>query len=357
VNIFDRYILRKFLGAFFAIMGMVMVLVFIVDFVEKMDMILEKKPPVHALIFQYYLNLLPFFGSMLAPICVFLAVIFFTSKLAQRTELVPVLTAGVSFYRIAAIYFVVALGLGALAFYVKGYLLPLSIDPRMAFEYQYFKPRRIGSNYNVHKKVAKDSYITIGYYDTKSMIGHRFTLEQTGGHDVVRKIYAEQAVWIDSTRHWRLERGQIREIAGDKERLIPFEVKDTTFLIGHSDIFIIELKQNSLTNPALTKYIELEEMRGSDILPKLYEERYRRYSDPLAIVILTLIGFAMSSRKSRGGIALQIGLGILLCFVYVVLLVAGVGMAGDSFPIWIAVWFPNVLFGFVSIGLLRWAPK
>jgi lipopolysaccharide export system permease protein len=357
MKIYDWYIIRKFLMSFSFMLGIIFVLVLMVDTLEKLDLILEKKPPFDGLVFEYYANLLPFFGIMLAPICVFLAVIFFTSQMAQRTEIVPMLSAGVSFYRIALTYFGVSLLLAAGMFYAKGYYVPHAVEDKLAFEVKYLRPPKLAFNSTVHKKVAKDTYFSIGYYDHKEMEGQNFTLEQVRNGDIIKKIYAERIYWVDSTRHWLLKKGRVRIIEGNAERIVPFAEKDTTFLIEHGDIFVLEQKQNSLTNTALQRYITLEEMRGSDILPKLYEERHRRYADPLAIVILTIIGFAMSSKKSRGGIALQIGLGMMLCFGYIVLLVAGVGLAGDDYPVWVGVWAPNVLFAGVAALLLRVAPK
>lgn len=357
MNLYDRYLIRKFLGAFFGLLAMIMVIVLIVDFVEKMDMIIEKKPPISDLIFRYYFNLLPYYGSLLAPICIFLAVIFFTSRLAQRTEFIPALSSGVNFYRIAATYLGVAAVLTLLAFVVKGYAVPQSIEERMDFEYKYFSPKSVSSNYNVHKKVAKDTYVTIGYYDRRAMTAHRFILEQVANGDIVRKLWATHAKWNDTTHRWLLDEVHIRQIGPRQEQLTYRPTLDTTFQLTHGDIFVIENKEESFSNSALDGYIALEELRGSDILHQLYEERYRRYSDPFAILVLTLIGFAISSQKRRGGIALQIGVGIMICFFYIILLIVGTGLSGDRFPLWLAVWLPNIIFSGVALVALRLAPK
>lgn len=336
---------------------MIMVIVLIVDVVENIDRFIERKPTMDELIFGYYLNLLPFYGIMLWPICVFLSVIFFTSRLAQRSELIPALSAGVNFYRITLTYLGTALFLTIILFFLKGYAVPLSIEKRMVFEYKFFHPKTISSNYNVHKKVAKDTYVSIGYYDRRAMVGHRFVLEQIADGDVIRRIWATNARWNDTTKHWLLEDVHIRDIYGQKERLIHRPTIDTTFQLSHGDIFVIQNKEGSFTNDALDDYIRLEELRGSDILPKLYEERYRRYSDPFAVLILAAIGFAMSSRKRRGGVAVQIGIGVILTFFYIAFLVVGVGVSGDKFPLVLAVWLPNILFAGVAWLTLYLAPK
>ena len=303
----------------------------------------------------------------------------------------------------------------------------------MDFEYQYMyaQKRRISGTSNIHKKVAQEfytvrdeqgrekeakdeTYIYIKSYNDKNKIGYNFVLERIKEGDIVCKIIADKITWVDSTASWQLSNARFREFIGDRERMYKRRGVHTTFLLAPDDLFIREMKAESMPMPELLQYIELEEMRGSDILEELYIEKYRRYSDPVAVIILTLIGFAMSSRKSRGGIALQIGLGLGICFFYILLLFAGQALLGggsavailmllplapfirsfyeymrknrdqtarilglgasiglaaaglfwlsrwveiDEFPVWVGVWLPNFIFFPVSIMLIRAAPK
>jgi len=335
-----------------------MVIVVVVDFVEKLDLFLEKKPPVNSIIFDYYLNLIPFFGNLFSPICIFLAVIFFTSRMAQRTEIVPMLGAGVSFYRIFLPYLIVAIALSGISFYFKSYMVPRATAERMDFEYAYLKPKNnIGRSKDVHKKVAPDTYVYIAWYNKLQKRGHFFSLERMIEGKIKIKIDADYLQWVDSTESWQMQNARFRHIEPKGERLVMRGNVDTTFLLTPDDLFIKELKAESMILPDLIEYIEIEKMRGSDILTELTIEMYRRYSDPVAAIILTIIGFAMASRKRRGGIAIQIGLGIVICFAYIVLLFAGQLLVGDTFPAWAAVWFPNMLFLPFGIFLLRIAPK
>ena len=342
---------------FFFILGIILAICILVDVVEKMDDFLEKKPPLYDIVFVYYKNFIPYYGNLLAPICIFLAVIFFTSQMAQRTELVPLLSSGVSFYRLLIPYIITSIFLGGIAFYLRAFEVPYATVKRLEFEYQYFHKRRVSSNKNVHKKVAYDTYVYVSYYNEKRKEGHNFSLERIKDGDIVTKIHAERMIWVDSTEHWQLRRVNIRNIDGMKEELIYRPKIDTTFLLRPDDIFIVEQKAETMDLPSLIKYIELEEMRGSDILEQLYIERHLRFADPIAVIILTLIGFAMASRKRRGGIALQIGLGLLICFVYIAMRFVGYAVVGDSFAAWQAAWLPNMLFLPISIILLRIAPK
>lgn len=353
----DRYIIREFLKTFFFFLSIVIIISIVVDVVEKMDDFIKEKPPLSDIVFVYYLNFIPFWGSTLAPICVFLAVIFFTSRMAQRTELVPLLSSGVSFYRILVPYMISALLLAGLLFYLKAYLVPSCTARHVAFEYKYkLRKNKYKKNQDIHKKIARDTYLYINYYDDKRQLGHNLSMERVKDGDIISKLRAKRMVWIDSTESWRLEQVLMRDISSSGERIEQKVKLDTNILLTPDDIFIREQKAQSMTQPQLIEYTRLEEMRGSDILKELYIEQHRRYGDSVAMIILTLIGFAMSSRKSRGGVALHIGLGLMICFVFIAVLFMGQAIVGDDSP-WLAVWLPNIVFLLISFILLRLVPK
>ena len=353
----DRYIVGKYISTFIFMMGMVIALTVLVDLVEKIDDFIDRQVSAKDVIFGYYANFIPYYANLLAPVCIFLSVIFFTSRLASRTEIVPMLSAGISFYRLLVPYLLVSCFLAMLSFYFKAYTVPISALKRIEFEYTIEDKKRVSSNRNIHKKVAHDTYLYINYYNEDRKEGHNFTLERMDGGELVEKIHANQIKWVDSTQHWELKRVTIRDVSEGKFKVNIIPSLDTTLLLTPDDIFIIEHKEQTLTLPELFRYIELEELRGSDILRELYIERHRRFADPIAIIILMLIGFAMSSRKTRGGTALQIGLGLIICFCYIVLLLAGEAISGGRYAPWMAVWVPNIIFAGISIWLLRVVPK
>lgn len=357
MKIIDKYIIRQYLTTFFFMLGMVIALTVLVDFVEKIDDFIDRQVSTHDVIFVYYANFIPYYGNLLSPVCIFLSVIFVTSRLANRSELVPMLSAGVSFYRILVPYLITSVILAGVSFYFKAYIVPESAQRRIAFEYTIQDKKSMGSNRNIHKKVAEDTYLYINYYNEERMEGHNFTLERLEDGDIADKIHANQIQWVDSLQKWRLLRVTWRDFKSGDQKVNILPRIDTTFLLKPDDIYIIEHKEQTLTLPDLYEYIRLEELRGSDILRELYLERHRRYAYPVAVIILSLIGFAMSSRKSRGGTALQIGLGLLICFAYIVLLLGGEAISGGEYPPWLAVWMPNILFLFLSFFLLRVAPK
>ena len=227
---------------FLFILGMVLAICLLVDFVEKIDEFIDKDPPMKELIFDYYLNFIPFWGNLLTPICIYLGVIFFTSRMASRTEIIPLLGSGVSFYRILAPYVLTAIFLAGVSFYLKAYLVPEATAERIEFEYKYLRKRKISSNKHIHKKIAEDSYIYISYYNERKKEGLTFALERFEGGDIVTKIHAKRIIWVDSTKSWKLRDARIRHIKDKKESMTYHRGIDTTFLLTPDDIYIKEQK-------------------------------------------------------------------------------------------------------------------
>ncbi len=357
ITLIDRYILKQFLVTFFFILGMVMAIAVMVDVVEKIDEFVEKNPPFWEIVFNYYLNFIPYWGNLLSPIVVFLAVIFFTSRMAGRSEIVAILSGGASFYRLMLPYLGTGIFLALIGFTLKSFIIPTSTADRIEFEYKYIKHRPFINNRNVHKRIAADTYMSIGFYNSARMEGTTVGFEQVEDEKIILKMDARKMTWIDSLEIWQLRDVRIRTIDSTREVLTFRDEIDTTFMLTPDDIYVKDQKAETMTLPQLVNYIELEEMRGSDILRELYIERHRRFSDPVALIILTLIGYAMSTRKTRGGVALQIGLGLGICFVYVALLVMGQAFVDVDFPAFVGVWLANIVFLPIAIGLLMVVPK
>ncbi len=346
MKLIDKYIVQQYIVTFLFILGMVLVICIIVDFVEKLDLFLDQEIPLEAIILDYYVNFLAYFGNLLSPICIFLGVIFFTSRMASRMEIVPILSSGVHFGRLLLPYLIMGLvALGA-SFIFKSYLIPISTDARLDFEYKHMGrvKKNLGKRSDIHKKVAADTYVYFHHFNERNNLGTNFGMEKIVDGEVVRKISAQKIKWIDSTQSWRLEDVEVRNFEGKEEKVIKPKAIDTTFLLTPEEIFIREQFAESMTLPDLLEFIRKEEMRGSDILNILYLERHRRFSDPIAVFILTLLGFAISFEKSRGGVAVKIGIGLILCFLYIALLYGGAIIVGEEYPPWLAVWLPNLVF-------------
>lgn len=335
----------------------------VIDVAEKIDDFIERKPPMDLLILSYYKNFALFYGNLLSPICVFLAVIYFTSRMTNNTEIVAMLAGGVSFWRVMAPYMVTAGMLTAASFYLNAFVVPIANQERIDFEYQYLKRKTVMTDVNIHKKIGFDvetGYETFVYlYSFNQLIseGYLFSMEVVDKQDLLKKLDATKIKWNDSLKNWHLENVRIHTFAGEKERMYTIPSMDTTFLLTPDDIYIKEMRAESLPLDELYSSIELEEIRGSGLAEEMIVEKYRRFAYPFAAIILTIIGFAVSTRKRRGGTPLQIGIGLVFAFAYVLLVVTGQAVIGDKFPAYIAVWIPNVTFLIVGGFLLKIAPK
>ena len=357
LRLIDLHIIKKYFTTFLFILGIVLAICILVDVVEKVDDFIEKQPTWNEIFFDYYINFVFYFGTLFAPVCIFLGVIFFTSRMAERSELVPLIAGGVSFYRILAPYVACSLILSGVSFYLKSYVVPPATAKRIDFEYKYFKKRQVSKTRNIHKKVAPDTFVYIDIYLQKQKAGRGFAMERIVDGEIKTKIHADHIYWIDSSQYWLMRRVEVRHIDGMKEEIRLYPTLDTTFLLTPDDIFIKEQFQESLDLDQLESFIKDEEMRGSDILEDLYCEWHRRFADPVAALILTMIGFAMGSKKSRGGTALRIGFGLIISLMYIGLLFFGQSFAGDNFPPWLAIWMANLIFFPVALILLILSPK
>jgi len=363
VNKLDWYIIRKFLGTFVFMVLIILAVTVVIDIAEKLDDFLDRRPPIDRLIIDYYLNFCLFFGNLLAPICIFLSVIFFTSRMTANTEIVAMLSGGVSFYRILRTYMLTALFLAGISFVLNAYIVPVATKKRIDFEYKFIKKQIASWERDIHKKIAEDpktgqeTFVYLYSFNQLNNTGILFTLEVMQDGDLKRRIDAESIQWVDSTRSWRLISPKIHNFYDRKEVIQRKPSMDTTLLLTPDDIFIKDLKAESMPLNEIKKGIELESVRGSGLDKELTMEYYRRFAYPFAAIILTLIGFSVSTQKRRGGTPLQIGIGLVIAFAYVLLVVAGQAIIGDKLPAWIAVWLPNFVFFGVAFFLLRIAPK
>jgi lipopolysaccharide export system permease protein len=362
-NKLDRYIIFKFLGTFFFMVMIILAVSIVIDVAEKIDDFIERKPPIDLLIFSYYRNFALFYGNLLAPVCIFLAVIYFTSRMTNNTEIVAMLAGGVSFWRVLAPYLATAVFLAGVSFYLNAYIVPIANQQRIDFEYQYLKRKTVMTDTNIHKKIGFDektgieTFIYIYSFNQWINEGFLFSMEVMDEQELLKKLDATKIKWLEESKTWRLENVSVHSFSGGKESLTRIPTMDTTFLLTPDDIYIKEMRAESMPLNELYKSIELEKVRGSGLAEEMIVEKYRRFAYPFAAIILTIIGFAVSTKKRRGGTPLQIGIGLVINFIYVLLVVTGQAILGDKYPAWIAVWIPNALGFIVGMFMLRIAPK
>ena len=360
IKLIDVYIIRKFLGTFFFCLALILTIAVVFDFAEKIDNFMEKEAPVRAIIFDYYLNFIPYFAMLFAPLFVFISVIFFTSKMAVNTEIIAILNSGMSFRRMMWPYFISAFVIAVFTFMLTNFVIPKSNLIRMDFEDKYYRSsNRKVTVENIHRLVFKNTYVYMGSFNPLSQRGQNFTIEKFNDSGRLMSKLSSSTVTYDTAKNkWKATNYYIREIKGNEEIISRGKTIDTALIIKPSDFSRDPGFVSTMTYRELDDYIKLLQMQGSDELKLFLIEKYRRYASPFAVFILTLIGVSLSSRKVRGGIGMNIGVGLILSFSYILFLqfASQFSLKGDLGPM-IAMWIPNLLYSIIALVLYKMAPK
>lgn len=355
---FDYYIIRKFLGTFFYAITLIILIVIIFDLSEKIDDFLEKKAPLQEIVFAYYLNFIPYFVNLFSPLFTFIAVIFFTSRLAFNTEIIAILSSGVSFKRLLLPYLISAVILALVSMYLSNFLIPSANEKRLDFEYTYVKNPQSFRDRNIHMQIRPGIFIYMESFNTRAQTGVRFSLEKINEGELFYKMQAEKVAWDSILGSWKIQNYYIRTIIDEKESLVFGAEMDTILPLSPKDFMQNLAEMETMKFNELREYIDNERLRGSEHV-KFYEvEKHRRMAFPFATLVLTLIGVALSSRKVRGGIGLHLGIGMAISFSYILFMQVSTTFAtnGNLHP-FLSVWIPNVLFGILGAYLLKVAPK
>ncbi len=357
LKLIDIYIIKKFLGTFFFALGLIILVSVVFDFSEKIDDFIEKEAPLNAIIFQYYLNFIPYFANLFSFLFVFIAVIFFTSKMAMHTEIIAILSCGISYRRMMVPYFIGASIIAVLTFFLGHYVIPHSNVGRLQFEEQYFKRQYRSPEKNIHRQISPGVFIYMNSYNAKADYGTKFSMETFEDGKMVSKMMADHIRWDTSKQKWKIHNYWIREINGMEENLIEGMDIDTTLNMVPEEFKRPHTIVESMTSPDLKRFIHEELARGkSDVY--YFIELYRRTSAPFAVFILTIIGVSLSSRKIRGGMGMHIGFGIALSFSYILFMQVSkeFSVSGDLNEM-VAVWIPNMVFAVIALILYKMAPK
>ena len=359
MHLLDRYIIRKFLTAFFFTVVVLVSVICVIDYTEKNDDFLRHNLSAGKIIFGYYVYLFPYFANLLSPITVFIAVVFVTAQLAARTEIVAIMASGVSFRRLLQPYALGAGFLGLITFGIVGWVLPNGSKHRVQFERDYVKSPYRFEGRNVHIKIGPRSYVSLESYDNTANVGFHFVLETIDGTVLHRRLSCDAISW-DSTHHvWRMAPQLIRTFRGPRsETLLSLPARDTTLNLFPKDFASDYHLAETLTIPELNKLIKSKIERGANDTQLYLSEKYERYAYPFAIVILALIGVILSARKSRAGVGGQIALGFVLAFVFIffVMFSRNLAQVGQLSPL-LAAWIPSMIFSSIGVVLYRFVPK
>jgi membrane protein len=361
LKVLDWYIIRKFIGTYFFSITLIISISIVFDANENLAKFAQFHAPFKAIVFDYYANFIPYFANLFSPLFVFIAVIFFTSRLAGNSEIIAMLAAGVSFKRLMRPYMVSCLFISALSFYLSGYIIPHGTVVRQNFETMYKNKKRNSSAENVQLQVDKGVIACIQIYDNNAKRGYGFSLDKFENKKLVSHMTASEIQYdtiSDSKFHWRVTNWRIREMRGMRENITYGDVKDTVIMMEPADMVYSKGQQETFTSPELRDYISKQIGRGSTNVVQYEVEYHKRIASSFASFILTTIGFSLSSRKRKGGMGLYLGIGLALSFGYIMLQTVSATFAinAGTTPL-LAAWIPNFIFAIVAYFCYRTAPN
>lgn len=366
MKIIDRYILKKVLSTFFFVVLILMAIITVIDITEKMDKFAKNNLDAQTVL-GYYIDFIPWIAGLITPITIFIAIIYVTSRLAGHTEIIAILGSGVSFRRLLLPYFIASLVVGSISFVLNGWVIPRATKSRLAFELQYFNNRYFFDARNIHLQVAPQVYLFIQNYNNITNIGYQFSLERFENNQLIEKLTADNILWDTVKQTWTLKFWKIRKVndiftasssTDPASFLTSGATMDTTLAISPKDFEAQERSYEGMTTPELNAHIDKLKFRGAAGAQMYEVDKQIRFAAPFTTFILVFMGVTVSSRKSRGGTGLQIALGFVLAFVFILffLLTRSFAETGSMHPI-LAAWTPNLIFAAISTVLYRYTPR
>lgn len=350
-TILDRYIAGKFLGTYIFAIALILAITIIFDVNEKLDAFL--KAPLKATIFDYFVNFLPYFANQFSPLFTFIAVIFFTSKLADNSEIIAMLSAGMSYRRLLVPYMLSAAVIAVVTFVLSAYIIPPANVERIAYQNTYVKNRAVSYGANIQLQVSPGIIAYMSRYDNNTRTGYRVSLEKFDGKKLVSRLTA-QTIHYDTLYQWTVRDYMIRDFKGTREIITRGARLDTTIAIEPRDFLISKNDHETLTTPALNEYINRQRARGVANIKNFEIEYHRRFAITAAAFILTVIGMSLSSRKVKGGMGINIGIGLVLSFSYILFMTvtSTFAVSGYTSPM-VAMWIPNIIYAIIAVLLYR----
>ena len=357
----DRYLIAKFIGTYIFAIILIISISIVFDVNENLAKFSTYGAPLKAIVFDYYANFIPYFANLFSPLFVFIAVIFFTSKLAGNSEIIAMLAAGVSFQRLLRPYMISAALIAAVNFYLGGYVIPKGNQIKMEFESKYKNKKMTLSANNVQLMVSPGVIAYLQQYDDLTHTGYGFSLDKFENKKLVSHMTASVIRYdsiSDSRYHWKAQGYKIRTLKGLREEIQSGSVIDTLIQMEPMDLVFSKGQQETLTSTELRNYISKQVERGSVNVVQYEVEFHKRIATSFASFILTIIGVSLSSRKRKGGMGLYLGIGLALSFGYILLqtISATFAINADT-PAMLAAWIPNILYLFIAYFCYRQAPN
>ena len=361
IGILDWYIIKKFIGTYIYAILLIISIAIVFDFNENLSKFTQYHAPWRAIIFDYYANFIPYYSNLFSPLFVFIAVIFFTSKLAGNSEIISMMAAGVSIRRLMRPYMISCILIAGLTFYLNSFVIPHGTVIRQNFESLYRNSKKNTSAENVQLQVAKNTVAYIQHYDDQYKQGYGFSLVKLKNKKIVSQMTAMEIQYdtvADTKYHWKVTNWKIRTLKGLKEHIQSGASKDTVLLMEPTDLVYSKGQQETFTSPELLNYISKQTSRGSANVVQYEVEFHKRIAMSFSSFILTIIGLSLSSRKRKGGMGLYLGIGLALSFGYIMLQTVSATFAiKDNTPPILAAWIPNIIFAIIAYFCYRNAPS
>lgn len=357
----DLYIIRKFIGTYIFSIVLIISIALVFDFNENLSKFTKYHAPWRAIVFDYYANFIPYYSNLFSPLFVFIAVIFFTSKLAGNSEIIAMLSSGVSFRRLMRPYMISCVLIASVTFYLNSFVIPHGTVIRQNFESLYRNSKKNTSAENVQLQVGKGTVAYIQHYDDRYKRGYGFSLDKFEGKKLVSHMTAMEIQYdtiADAKYHWKATNWKTRTLVGLRERIVTGDVKDTVILMEPTDLVYSKGQQETFTSPELLDYISKQTSRGSGNVVQYEVEFHKRIAMSFSSFILTIIGLSLSARKRKGGMGLYLGIGLGLSFGYIMLqTVSSTFAINAGTPPVLAAWIPNLIFAFIAYFCYRHAPR
>lgn len=361
IKLLDWYIIKKFIGTYIFSIVLIISLAVVFDVNENLSKFTQYHAPLHAIVFDYYLNFIPYFANLFSALFVFIAVIFFTSKLAGNSEIIAMLAAGVSFKRLLRPYMFSCVLIALVSYYLSASVIPHGTVIKQNFEVKYRNHKQITSAERVQLQVGQGVIALIQHYDNNLKKGYGFSLDKFENKKLVSHLTAMEIQYdtiADSKYHWTLRQWKIRQLKGLKEHITSGVRMDTLIQMEPTDLVYSKGQQETFTSSELRQYISKQIDRGSSNVVQYQVEYHKRIASSFASFILTIIGFSLSSRKRKGGMGLYLGIGLVLSFTYIMLQTVSATFAINAgFPPILAAWTPNLLFAIIAYFCYRQAPN
>ncbi len=351
----DRYIIGKFLGTYIFAIALILAITVMFDVNEKLDAFL--KAPLKATLIDYFLNFLPYFANQFSPLFTFIAVIFFTSKLADKSEIIAMMSSGMSFRRLMRPYLISAAVIAVATYILSAYIIPPANVKRIAYENTYVKNKKVEYGVNIQMQVADGEIAYMSRYDSKAKTGYKFSLEKFKDKKLVSRLTAN-TIRYDTLHQWQVRDYMIRDLTGTREQIKRGTRLDTIIPMEPRDFLISKNDHETMTTADLEEYISRQKERGVANIESFEIEYHRRYAMCAAAFILTIIGMSLSSRKVKGGMGLNIGIGLVLSFSYILFMTvtSTFAVSGIAPPI-VAMWIPNIVYSIIAVIVYRKAAR